>query len=102
MISYQLLIVSVGLFELQLRDERHREKILDQAQIDVNTLMFAKSISMVKKIKQPMSTPNKEKKLMNSLMCSNFEWRELLKENVPNVEEITNLKIVLHLASTQV
>ena len=34
---------------------------------------------------------------MNSLMCSNCEWRELLKESVPNVVEITNLKIVPHL-----
>ena len=33
---------------LQLRDGRHREKLLNQAQIDANTLTFAKSISMVK------------------------------------------------------
>ena len=84
-------------FVLQLRDERHREKLLDEAQIDENTLTFARSISSVKKMKQPLSTSNKEKKIMNSLMCSNYERRELLKENVPNVEEITNLKIVVHL-----
>ena len=31
-------------FVLQLRDERHTEKLHDQAQIGVNTLTFAKSI----------------------------------------------------------
>ena len=30
-------------------------------------------------------------------MCSNCERIELLKENVPNVEETTNLQIVMHL-----
>ena len=37
-------------FIRQLRNERHRDTLLDQAQIDVNTLTFAKSISVIKTI----------------------------------------------------
>ena len=85
-------------FKLQLRDERHREKLFDHSQIVVNTLTFAKSISMVKIFEATIEHPKQRKKnLINSLMCSNCEWRELLNENVPSVGEITNLKIVLHL-----
>ena len=48
-------------FVLQLRNERHREKLLHQAQIDSNTLTFAKSISMVKKIEVTVEHSKKRK-----------------------------------------
>ena len=52
--------------EETLRDQsvlqfERREKLLDPTQIDANTLIFAKPISMLKNLKQPLSTPTKKK-----------------------------------------